>query len=156
MTPRQQEKYQAAMRAVRRMRRQGLSLAEAAKAEGISGRTVVRYARPAVRQDRHESHWKVRSRDRLFRRRYVPVRTDAGWDALPVTVTDSRTASVLGRYWRSVQLALAGDSTEPRKFRGRHVTVAGQRYPLPTDPDLLADLAEQGSLDFDAEEEVGS
>jgi hypothetical protein len=154
LTPRQQVRYQRGLRVVRRMRRENVSLAAAARAEGTNSRAVIRSARPAL--ENLDGAWYARSRDRLYRRRYIPLRTDAGWDAVPVAITDSRTASTLGRYWRALQDALAGHPEELRKFRGKSVTVQGRRYPLLTDSRVIEDLAEAGVLDFDADEEVGS
>ncbi|MGC2208107.1 MAG: hypothetical protein WA724_09715 [Candidatus Dormiibacterota bacterium] len=154
LTSRQQERYQQSLRVVRRMRREHVSLAAASRAEKTSSRTVIRYTQPALEQ--LEGSWYARSRDRLYRRRYVPIRSDFGWDAVPVSITDSRTASTLGKYWRALQDALAGEPTELQKFKGRSVTIQGRRYPLLTDTRVIEDLAEAGVLDFDADEEVGS
>ena len=157
MTARQRRRYTSALRVVRRMRRQGISLEEAARAEGTTGRSVKRYVGSAVTRERGaKTRWRVRRQDRLLRVARVPLQIGGRWEIAPVAIRDSRTASTLGRYWRAVQLALAGDGAPLRQFRPRYIRIGGVGYPLPTDPDLIADLAEQGVLDFEESEEVGT
>ena len=157
MTPRQRRRYSASLRALRRMRRGNEPLEVAARHEGLSGRSVRRFLGPTITRERGaKTRWRARRQDRLLRISHVPLQIGGRWEIAPVAIRDSRTASTLGRYWRAVQLALAGDGAPLRQFRPRYIRIGGVGYPLPTDPDLIADLAEQGVLDFEESEEVGT
>jgi hypothetical protein len=67
-------------------------------------------------------------------------------------VADSREASLLSRYWTSVQHYLqTGDAERLQSFRGRSIkTASRERLPLMTDLGELDRLGSAGVLSFES------
>lgn len=127
------------------MRSDGLSLSQASRAAGTTSNAVRRYAGSALTQTAG-GRFKVKASDRLVRPMLVP--TPDG----PITldVRDSRSASLLGRYWSAVGDYLDHGQTDGlQSLRGRSVTVKGRKYQLITDPSELDRLGDAGELAFD-------
>ncbi len=145
LRPAEQQARARALDAVSRMRHDQLSLSHAARAAGTTVAAIKRHAGPALDQTTRGTY-RAKSSDRLVRPMLVP--TVGG----PITldVRDSRSASLLGRYWSAVRQYLeTGDAGPLRKLRGRSITVKKRAYPLITDPNALDTLADGGELSFD-------
>ena len=117
--------------------RHGASLAEAAKAEGVSQRTIRKYVGSALRQDHVGGRIRAVATDRLTRHLQIP-----GPDGpIQVTVKGSKAASELAAYVSARAAFLrSGDESALRRFKGKKI--GGQL--LVTDPKLLTEQAEQG------------
>jgi hypothetical protein len=129
-----------ALRAVGRMRREGLSLSDAASREGTTRNTVMRHAGPAV--ERRGGRLRAKPADRLARTMHI-----LGPQGITtVTVQGSRQASVIAEHWNAIRRYVnTGNESDLRRFYG--VTVAGVE--LETDPDVIDRLAAIGALDFE-------
>ena len=129
-----------ALRAVNRMRREGLSVAQAARQEGTTRNTIMRHAGSAV--ESRGGRMRAKPADRLTRRMNV-----LGPQGLTtVTVRGSRQATVIAEHWNAIRRYVnSGDDSELRRFYGR--TVGGVE--LESDPDVIDQLAAVGALDFE-------
>jgi hypothetical protein len=127
--------------------REGASVTGAAGAHGRNRKTVLHLAKRALRRVR-SGRWVAKKSDRLLR--VLQVLTPGGRQQ--IGMTDSRQASVLGKYWIAVErYRETGDRSGLRKFKGKHVVDAsGKRWPLPTDVDLLNRLGSAGELSFES------
>ena len=117
--------------------RHGASLAEAAKSEGVSQRTIRKYVGSALRQDHVGGRIRAVATDRLIRHLQIP-----GPDGpIQVTVKGSKAASELAAYVSARAAFLrSGDESVLRRFEGKKI--GGQL--LVTDPKFLTEQAEQG------------
>ncbi len=144
--PRNEQQTQARERALATlalMRRKGLALAMAAKAERTSPRTVKRYVGSTLRQKGPRGRYRPRAYDRIPRTLHVV--TPQG--TLPVTVRDSRTASRIAQYMNAVRTYVStGDSSALNRFKGKTFQAGGKTYPFLTDPASLDRLADAGAL----------
>jgi hypothetical protein len=134
-----------ALAALARMRRENLSLAQAARIEHIKPSTFLRYVGSAVHRSGPGKPWKPTKADRFSAR--MTVLTALG--PTTVFVRGSRERTRLARYdialrkWRAAE---DGADKELMAFQGQ--TVGG--HVLITNPDLLIQFEEAGQLDFDA------
>ena len=129
-----------ALRAVSRMRREDISLSQAAAREGTTPKTVIRHAGRAL--ERRGRRLKAKPADRYARMMNVlgPQGTTT------ITVRGSRKASAVADHWNAVHHYLdTGDDSALRGFYG--VSVAGVE--LESDPDVIDRLASIGVLDFE-------
>jgi hypothetical protein len=128
---------------ITKMRGDGISLNRAAREIGISPRTVVRWAKSALRKNR-AGRFVAKKTDRLMR--VLKALTPEG--QRDIAVTDSRQASSLAEYWDAVQKYLeSGDTSGLQKFRGRLIIDAtGAKVPLLTDLNELNRLGSAGVL----------
>jgi DNA-binding CsgD family transcriptional regulator len=117
--------------------RHGASLAEAAKAEGVSQRTIRKYVGSALRQDHVGGRIRAVPRDRFTRYLQIP-----GPDGpIQVTVKGSKEATELAAYVSARAAFLrSGDESFLRRFHGRKIG----GHALVTDPKILTTQAEQG------------
>jgi len=117
--------------------RHGASLADAAKAEGVSQRTIRKYVGSALRQDHSGGRIRAVPRDRFTRYLQIP-----GTDGpIQVTVKGSKEASDLAAYVSTRAAFLrSGDESVLRPFQGKKIG----GHTLVTDPKLLTAQAEQG------------
>jgi hypothetical protein len=107
--------------------------------------TVKSYVFPAIRKVRR--HWTARAQDRLLRIMRVP--TSQGVQDLEVR--DSRSATLIGRYWNAVKQYLeTGDVESLREFRGKSVRVGKVGHPLLTNAEIVDQLAEGGEFAFES------
>ena len=129
------------------MRAEGTSLKRAAKEFGLDPRTVIRWAKPALRK-RRDGRYVAKSKDTLLRVLTVP----SPEGLREIAVRDSRQASRLGEYWAAVQKYLAtGDNSALEKFRRKRITDASRkRIPLLTNLKELDRLASAGVLSFES------
>jgi hypothetical protein len=127
--------------------RQGASVTSAARNYGRNRKTVLHLAKRALRKLKN-GRWAAKKSDRLLR--VLQVLTPKGRQQ--IGLTDSRQASVLGKYWIAVErYRETDDRSGLRKFKGKHVVDAsGKRWPLPTDVDLLNRLGSAGELSYES------
>lgn len=124
------------------MRRERMSLTKAARIQGSSRRTVLDYARSALRRDRHGEYWAL-PHDHI--RRTLNFLTPRG--TIPVTVHDSRTATDIAEHMNAVRKYVrTGDTSELQRFKDKSFVTAGRVRRFVTDPDVLDELADAGSL----------
>jgi hypothetical protein len=142
-----QEAWTRTLRAISKMRSDGLSMSKAAKEAGISPGTVRRLGGRAIKKEPN-GRYSVARRDSLLRVMQVP--TPGG--SRDVALRNSRHASVLGQYWDAVQKYLrTGDSSGIEKFRSKQIKDAnGQEVPLITDLKVLDRLGSAGTLSFES------
>jgi hypothetical protein len=144
LTPREADVQRRVFGALRRMREQGESLSKATRLEGIKSKTLIRYARRALRRSGPGKPWKAIPEDQLAAVMNVPTR----FGPIPEVVHGSRERRLLGRYNQAVRMFRAGEDgagAALKAFRGRKV--AG--HVLITDIATLIRLEEAGKLDFD-------
>ncbi len=123
-------------------RREGLPLSHAATIQDISPKTVLEYARPAFRRDRHGEYWALPD-DHI--RRTLNFLTPRG--PVPVTVYDSRRATDIAEYMNAVRKYVrTGDTSKLERFKDKSFVTAGRVRRFVTDPDVLDELADAGSL----------
>jgi hypothetical protein len=143
----EREAAERARRALSRMRREGLSLGKAAKREGTTPNTVLRYTGKGM--ERRGARLRAKPADRLARR--MNILGPQG--VTTVTVRGSRKASVVADHWNAIRhYRHTGDDSALRGFYG--VTVAG--IELETDLDVIDQLAAIGVLEFEEIYEVAA
>jgi hypothetical protein len=126
--------------------RSGLSLNQAAHKFKRDPRTVQRLGKPALRKLRN-GRWAAKRTDRLLRvlQRLTPE------GKVEVALSDSRQATVLGKYWNAVELYRdTGDSSRLQEFEGEYIIdAAGNHLPLLTDLGTIDRLGSAGVLSFE-------
>jgi hypothetical protein len=117
---------------------QGQSVPQAAKAEGIAPSTLRRFinergiAQP-IYYRRNGRPTSVKGY-RIETSGSTPILTDTG-QVIDAPAVDSRTASLLGRYWNDVDSVLRGDNAALTKYEHTVIhALDGQTYHLMTDP----------------------
>jgi hypothetical protein len=141
LPPGAQEARQAALDAVAVARREGISLADAARREHVPLSAVSWYASDAV--SRRDGGWHVSAADRMYR----PMTMWSGGELVPVDVRGSRAASLVGKHHAAIQQFLStGDASALQALAGKRV----DGMPLDTDPALFEELARMGELDFES------
>src|SRR5579864_7752915 len=131
-----------ALHALSLMRREKLSLAQAARRENTTPETVWKYAAPALLRTRG-GRIGAKPADRFLR--HLPIATADGLKK-DVRIRGSRTASLIGEYWNAVGVFRDTGEEEPlRKFTD--FFPAGVR--VLTDPTAIEALARRGELDFE-------
>ena len=119
--------------------RHGASLAESAKAEGVSQRTIRKYVGSALRQDHVGGRIRALATDRFTRYLQIPGQEAGG--PTKVSVKGIKQATELAAYVNARAIFLrTGDTTALRRFEGKKIG----GHTLVTDPQLLTASAEQG------------
>jgi hypothetical protein len=119
--------------------RHGSSLADAAKAEGVSQRTIRKYVGSALRQDHAGGRIRAVPKDKFTRYLQIPGQEEGG--LTQVAAKGSREATELAAYVNARAAFLrSGDESVLRPFHGKKIG----GHTLVTDPKLLTALAEQG------------
>lgn len=132
------------IRGVTLMRREGMSLRAAALQSDTTPRTMLKYARQALRK--RDGVYYAIPIDEL--RRPMRVLTEGG--IAVVNVRSSGTASRLATYWNAVDTYLrTGDRRALAPFVGRRFSAEGQVLPFITDSRLLDRLANAGQVSFE-------
>jgi hypothetical protein len=125
------------------MRREGLSLREAASRVGIDPRTVLRYVGSALEREGPHGEYRATPHDQIPRTLHFI--TPHG--TLPITVSDSRTASRIAEHMNAVRtFTRSGDSSALEGFRGESFEAGGVTYEFVTDLVTLGILADAGDL----------
>jgi hypothetical protein len=142
-----QETWDSVAHVISKMRTDRVSLRRASKEFGIDPDMVLKLGRSALRKQR-TGKYVARKTDRLLR--ILSVLTSEG--RREIAVRDSHQASMLGKYWASVQRYLqTGDDSALRKFKGKKITDASRkRHPLITDLNQLNTLGSAGVLSFES------
>lgn len=147
LRPDEQQARRRALDAVAIMRKESLSLGQAARAAGTTTAAIKRHAGPALERD-NRGRYGAKASDHLVRP--MLVLTPDG--LITLDVRDSRTASKIAAHHNAVKHYLdTGDDRALRAFRGRRggVTVGKRFYPFITDTSVLDRLADAGELAFD-------
>jgi hypothetical protein len=134
-----------ALDAISHMRSHGLSLRGAAEAAGTTPATVKKYASGALRRVEGDGYAATKS-DRYARTLYFL--TERG--KVEVTVHDSRTASMIAKYWDAVDYYLkTGRSDRLKPFQGVELRRGKARQPFVTDLRTLRRLGHAGEVAFE-------
>jgi predicted DNA-binding protein (UPF0251 family) len=137
------QKYNQSLKALHLMRNQHMSLSRAAREVGVSRGTVRRYVGRALKQEGR--HYIATRFDRL--RRTLRFWTVKG--PVQILVTDSRTASTVGRYMATVKRYLAdGNARALRSFTPKSIRAGKVEYFFVLDPKEIERLAKVGVIDF--------
>ena len=142
-----QEAWDSVGQVISKMRSGRISLRKASKEIGVDPSKVLKLGRSALRKQKN-GKYVARKTDHLLR--ILSVLTPEG--RREIAVRDSHQASLLGKYWASVQRYLqTGDDSALRKFKGKKITDAsGKRHPLITDLRQLDTLGSAGVLSFES------
>jgi hypothetical protein len=136
---REKQAYDRVLHALADMRR-GVSISRAARENGVTRRTMERYAGGALMQDRQGGRIRATKNDRLLR--YLQIPGPNG--TIDITVRGSKEASKAARYKAAVNRFLAGDQNALIPWRGEKVAGVA----LLTDPDILKNLADKDVLPY--------
>lgn len=126
----------AALAAIRR----GTTLSRAAKENGVSPRTVKRYAGAALIQSHTGGRIRATKSDRLIRYLQIPGR----FGPIDIAVRGSEAASEVARYKAAVNRLLRGDANAMDDWHGKKI----QGIELITSTDILIDLAHKDLLPY--------
>jgi len=123
------------------MRREKLSLKNAAKRTGVSPKSVLPYVREGLRRTIGGNYY-AKPSDKLSRT--LNFLTEQG--IISIAVHDSRDATLVSKYMAATKNYLAtGNKSFLRPFRGK----AMGPYRFVTDTDILDELADAGELEFE-------
>ncbi len=141
-SPRNQREQEARTRALRALSamRQGTSISKAARENGVTPRTVKRYAGSALVQDRPGGRIRATKNDKLVRYLQIPG-PDGPRD---ITIPGSKTASEFANYKAAINRLLRGDRNAMARWRGKKI--AG--IELITDPKILVEQARKEILPY--------
>jgi hypothetical protein len=141
----EQLRRQKALKALSLMRTQGLSRTRAAKEIGISPASLQRIAGKAIVKD--GSRYRAAKSDRLLRVMVVP----APGGKLEVGIRSAREATLISEYDNAVRrYVYTGDPSDLARFKGRSITVNGEKIEFLTDLRQLDRLAHAGELSFES------
>jgi hypothetical protein len=139
--PQEREARRAALDAIVLMRREGLSLEEAARRAGTTPAAVLRHARSALKLER--GRYRALPGDRLLR--VMKVVGPNGVER-EVEVRGSRAASRVGEHWDAIGVYLdTGNDSALRALEGKRVAGIW----LETDPDAIEEWWNRGELQPD-------
>jgi len=128
------------------MRRDGLSLADAARAVHTTPNTVKRHAGRALERTT-SGRYQVRERDPLLR----PMETLTTYGRRPLLIRDSRTASAIGAHWDAVRRYVeTGDDRGLRYLKRKSFRFEKVLYLFELDTDVIDRLARAGELRFES------
>ena len=137
--PRSQDSRERALKALAAMRR-GDTLSRAARDNGVTTRTIKRYAGPALVQDRPGGRIRATKSDRLVRYLQIP-----GPDGpKEVTVRGSKAASEFANYKAAINRLLRGDRHALDRWHGKTI----QGIQLITDTKTLVEQARKEILPY--------
>jgi hypothetical protein len=147
MPDKERQDYVSAVNAVAKMRADGLSLPKAARAVGVDPRTVRRFAGPALRKDKR-GRWTATTRDSLLR----PLTVPGPRGNREVTVTDSRAAVHIARYFAAVRRYIHKDDASGLvEFRNLKLMDAqGKRITFVTNLRVLLQQGSAGVFSFES------
>jgi hypothetical protein len=147
LTPYQWTKRGNALSVLARSRRSGESLTKAARAAHISPETVRRYLGESAFQKRG-ARWKATPSDALARR----MSLFENGQVVTVSIRDSRTASLIGKYDRDVKTFLEDPARDPsilKRWKGQTFRdAAGNLHTFETDPTRLREAAERAETEL--------
>ena len=120
--------------------RRGVSISQAARENGVSTRTIKRYAGSALTQARPGGRIRAAGADQLIR--YLVIPGPSG--PREIAVRGSEAASEVARYKAAVNRFLRGDRKALADWRGKKIT----GVELITDEEVLSDQADKGLLPY--------
>jgi hypothetical protein len=140
--PRSKREKEARARALRALSemRQGASISKAARVNGVTTRTIKRYAGSALVQDHPGGRIRATKSDRLVRYLQIPG-TDGPRD---VNVRGSKAASEFANYKAAINRLLRGDRNAMAPWHGKKI--AG--IELITDTETLVEQARKELLPY--------
>jgi hypothetical protein len=141
-----QEQWIQVTSVIQKVRREGISVSQAARDFGIDRKKVIELGGSALRKQTN-GRYKAKPFDRLLRVLKIP-----GGSNEVAAVRDSRTASKLAEYSNAVhQLVDTGDQSQLRKFKRLRLKDAqGKRIKLLTDVQELSRQGSAGVLSFES------
>ena len=139
LTARSQAARDRSLNALRAMRN-GASISRAARDNGVTPRTIKRYAGAALVQDRPGGRIRASKSDRLMR--YLQIPGPNG--PIQISVRGSKAASEVANYKAAVNRFLRGDRNALAKWHGKKI--AGVE--LITARNTLVDQADKGQLPY--------
>jgi hypothetical protein len=138
------QNYQDSLRALGLMREKHYSLTRAAREVELSRGTVRRHVGRALTRKR--GRYLAKPFDRL--KRTMNILTPKG--PLSIDVTDSRTASTIGRHLATVKRYLdTGNARALNSFRPKVIRAGKVSYRLVTDPAEIDRLAKANAVSFE-------
>jgi hypothetical protein len=140
--PQNERKLKTRNRALRALSaiRRGVTLSQAARENGVTARTIKRYAGAALVQDRPGGRIRATKSDRLVRYLEIP-----GPDGpIEISVRGSKAASEVARYKAAVNRFLAGDRNALAEWHGKKLS----GIELVTTGNTLKGLAERDLLPY--------
>ncbi len=120
--------------------RNGISISRAARENGVSPRTIERYAGSELVQDRRGKPIRATKSDNLVRYLLIPGPNGP----IEISVHGSKAASKVANYKAAVNRFLRGDRNALADWHGKRI--AGVE--LITDGDVLVDQADKGLLPY--------
>lgn len=139
--PRKEIEREQALSALSLMRREKLSLKEAAKKLDISPRIVLQHARGGLRRTITGNYY-AKPVDEISRS--MKFLTEQG--IVSVEVTNSKDATIISKYLTATKSYLStGKESFLAPFKGKRLGP----HRFVTNPDILDELAEAGELEFD-------
>lgn len=140
--PRNEREMQARNRALHALAamRHGASISRAARENGVTPRTIKRYAGPALVQDRPRGRIRATKSDRLVRYLQIP----GLHGPIEVTVRGSKAATEVAKYKGAVNRFLRSERNALADWHGRQI--AGVE--LITAGNTLIDQADKGLLPY--------
>lgn len=134
-----------ALKALRRMRRENISLSKACREEHIKPSTLRRYVGSAVRQDKPGGRFRATTGDSFRRDLQIPT----AHGMTPIRVYGNKNASLIASYLNAVSAFQRNKPNNLASFKGKTVKARGKVIELITDPAILLRLAEADVLHFD-------
>ncbi len=140
--PRTNREMQARTRALRALAamRHGASISRAARENSVAPRTIKRYARAALLQDRPGGRIRATSSDRLVRHLQLPGPNGP----IEITAHGSRQASEFAKYKAAVNRLLRGERNALAHWHGKKI----DGIQLITDTDTLVSQARNELLPY--------
>jgi hypothetical protein len=137
--------YERTIQVISKMKKDNMTLTQAAQDVGVSRDTVIRWAGVALKKN-PTGRYTVKQHDKLLRMMKVP--TEAGYQV--VGIRGSRQATVVGQYWAALEKFWAtGNASVLDKFRGLEIKDAsGKPLTFITNLRQLKDLGRAGVIHF--------
>lgn len=137
LNPREKLSREKSLDVLSDVRRNGKSLSKSCLDKGISMKTVMEHTNAFKKKG---NHWTAKTYDKIPRSMLI----NENGKQTSITVNDSRTASLIGRYHNSVKRYLeTGDDTELKKYEGKKVKdINGGLHAFETDTEALDMIAE--------------
>lgn len=142
MDKKERYQYSTSFEVISRMRTRSWTLTEACRHYNIPRETVLKAIRPVFKKEK--GRWKANKTDNLVRPPMHIIDTRAR-KLQTITIRGSRTAHAIGRYWRSIDLAVnQGDARELQKFKGVTIKdVNDNTYTFETDTEAIIEVLEK-------------
>lgn len=146
LTGPQQDRYERSLEALKLMRRNGMSLTQAARQVNLSPETVKNMMGKAI--ESNGSRYNAKPSDQLERIMYFY--DDRGLTI--IKIKSSKSASLIGQYHASIKkYTYTGDFSDVMKFKGKSIVDAyGIRHEFITDKLQINNFARSGEIRFES------